>query len=130
MEGVPDALRELVPERAQMCLDSTLNPAGENEVFEIVEQATLANVAVHNLLREGEFEDTDEEDVSYLDTLTLGERLRSVVVVRHSLENEDCVDPRVMNSLRTVQRRLNLQRANSARQTRIAQYFNYKYWKK
>ena len=32
MEGVRDALKELVPERARMCLDSILNPAGENEI--------------------------------------------------------------------------------------------------
>ena len=59
MEGVRDAIRELVPERARMCVDSILNPDGENEGVEIVEEATLANVAVHNFLGEGEGEDTE-----------------------------------------------------------------------
>lgn len=60
--------------------------------------------------------------MSYLDSLTFEERLKIVVVVRHLLENSDSLDPRVMHSLRTVQRELKLERANQAKQTRITQY--------
>ena len=81
-----------------------------NDVIDISEEVTLASLAVQNSLQDDADEDTDKENMSYLDSLTFEERLSSVVVVRYLLENSGCLDPRVMNSLRIVQRELKLER--------------------
>lgn len=126
IEGeVLGAIRELVPFRAQMAIAFVLNPDGEDDVIEETDESTLAAEAVASVLQDDNTEDGEEqEEASYLDSLSFRDRLHSVVVVRHMLESADVVDPLILNSLRSVQRDLKLTRAKSAKQTRMPEFFS------
>lgn len=122
--GVLSAMGELCSSRARHSLEFVLNPDGEDNVIEEVDEATMARETVNEIMEVENDQDDEEEEESYLDKLAWSERMRSVVVVKHLFESFGVVDPLVVNSLRSLHRELKHSRASAARQTRISDFFD------
>ena len=62
--------------------------------------------------------------MSLLDSVSLQERLKAVVIVPQLLAEKDCIDSVFSSTLRTLQRDIRLRLSRTARQQQITDFFN------
>lgn len=100
-----------------------VNPAEENDCTESIQLQTLPLNAAALVLGIQPDDDEDNDSVSLLESVSVSERLRSVLIVRHMLELEDGVDAVARDALLRLHRVLRCTQSATATQTRIPQYF-------
>ena len=122
LSGVEAALLALVsPQvRARMAIANLVSPEGENDCHEVVDINSLVNEAAESIGGHSQGEEEVKSPVlSLLDSVSLQERLKAVVIVRQLLAEKDCIDSVFSSTLRTLQRDIRLRRSRTARQQQI-----------
>ena len=103
--GVDAALSALVsPQvRARMEIANPVPPEGENDCHEVVDVNSLVKEAAENIGGHSRSEEEEESPLmSLVDSVSLQERLKAVVIVWQLLAEKDCIDSVFSSSLRTA----------------------------
>ncbi|KAI0561381.1 hypothetical protein FGB62_85g15 [Gracilaria domingensis] len=125
-EEIVGFVNQLVPSRAhgRISIESLLN--GEEEDRECVSTPGIDEI-VSNALQSIAEEDTDEqdedEDISFIEELSVDDQLAYIAVALLILENQDRARGAGAAELRSAQRDLRRERASSMQQTRISSFF-------
>lgn len=110
--------------RTQVVLATEVLRLGEDKCLEIPMLEHLASLAVTDVLDNNGESNCDEKQASVLDSVSLSEKLCSVVIVWQLLEEAHDIGSFVLATLNKTQRVLRSQRQELAKQPQLRMFFN------